>query len=96
MTHYVLLKLAEGVDLEEAEKRIRETYLEMERTLPYMRNVRVFRNCVARKSNADIMVRADLEGEEYLQPYLTNPLHLAMSQDMASMVVDRTSFDRED
>lgn len=93
MIHYVLLKLAPGSDLDAAEARVRKTYNELAETLPYLNEPQVFRSCVERDSNADIMAVIRLDDESCLQPYLTHPLHVQMAQDMKDVVIGRTSFD---
>lgn len=95
MTHYVLLKLAPGTDIDAVEQRVRKTYQELDEALPFLHEPRVLRSCVARDSNADIMAVIELDGEEFLQAYLTHPLHLAMAGDLKETVIGRTSFDHE-
>lgn len=95
MTHYVLLKLAPGSDLAAAEERVRSTYLALADTLPYLNDPRVYRSCVDRDSNADIMAVITLDGPEYLQPYLTHPLHMQMAMDLKAQLIGKTSFDHE-
>ena len=87
MIHYVLLKFAPGTDLDAAEARVRKTYDELAETLPYLNDPEVFRSCIERDSNADIMAN--------LQPYLTHPLHMAMAQHFKDMLIGRTSFDHQ-
>lgn len=93
MTHYVLLKLAPGSDVDAVEQRVRKTYQELDEALPFLHEPRVFRSCVERDSNADIMAVIELDGEEFLKPYLTHPLHLQMAGDLKETVIGRTSFD---
>lgn len=93
MTHYVLLKLAEGADVDAVEKRVAETYCALEQALPYLNDPVVYRSCVTRESNADIMVSLQLDSPDQLQPYLTHPLHLQMAQDLKDMLAGKVSFD---
>ena len=93
MKHYVLLKLAPGADLEAAYDRVRQTYQALADELAWLNRPEVYRSCVERDSNADIMAAIELDSAEYLQPYLTHPLHMKMAQDMKDIVVGRTSFD---
>ena len=95
MTHYVLLKLVPGTDTDAAYARVKKTYDELAEALPWLTNPRVYRSCVERDSNADIMAVIDLDGPEHLQPYLTHPLHMQMAQDMKDSLAGRTSFDHE-
>ena len=39
------------------------------------------------------MAVVDLDGEEYLQQYLTHPLHVAMANEFKDSIAGRTSFD---
>ena len=93
MTHYVLLKLAPGSDIDQVEARVRQTYAELDAELPYLNNPMVYRSCVERDSNADIMAVIQLDSEEFLQPYLTHPKHVQMAQDLKDVLVGKTSFD---
>ena len=93
MKHYVLLKLAPGSDLDAAEARMRKTYDELAETLPFLSEPHVYRTCVERDSNADLMAVIRLDKPEQLQSYLTHPLHVQMAQDLKDVVVGRTSFD---
>ena len=93
MTHYVLLKFKPGTDLDTVEAKVRKTYNELEQTLDFLTTPIVYRNCVERDSNADIMVTVDLDSNEHLQDYLTHPLHVRMAQDLKDALVGRTSFD---
>lgn len=93
MIHYVLLKLAPGSDVDAVEARVRKTYQELDETLDFLHDPQVFRSCVERDSNADIMAVIRLDGEEFLKPYLTHPLHLQMAGDLKDTVIGRTSFD---
>ena len=93
MIHYVLLKLASDADRDAVEARVRKTYEGLDQALDFLHDPQVFRSCVERDSNADIMAVIRLDGEEYLQPYLTHPLHLQMAGDLKLAVVGRTSFD---
>lgn len=93
MKHYVLLKFAPGADLDAAEARVRGTYNALDEALPYLHSPTVYRSCVQRDSNADLMVTLELDSESDLQPYLTHPLHLQMAQDLKPVLAGKTSFD---
>lgn len=95
MKHYVLLKLAPGADAKAAYARVAATYKALDEALPFLHDPQVYASCVERDSNADIMAVIDLDGAEYLQPYLTHPLHLQMARDMHDQLAGRTSFDHE-
>lgn len=93
MTHYVLLKFKPGTDLDAVEARVRKTYNELDQALDFLTNPIVYRCCVERDSNADIMATVQLDSKEHLQDYLTHPLHVQMAQDLKDALARRTSFD---
>ncbi|MBR1457530.1 MAG: Dabb family protein [Oscillospiraceae bacterium] len=93
MIHYVLLKIAPEADLDAVEARVRQTYAALDEALDYLNDAVVYRSCVQRDSNADLMAVVRLDGPEALQPYLTHPLHMQMAQDLKDAVIGRTSFD---
>ena len=93
MKHYVLLKLAPGVDVEAIQLRVKKTYEQLDMELDWLNKPVVYRSCVERDPNADIMAVVELDREDCLQPYLTHPLHVQMAQDLKDVVVGRTSFD---
>jgi len=93
MTHYVLLKFAPGTDLEPVEARVRKTYDELDRVLDFLHDPAVYRSCIVRDSNADIMASIQLDDPARLQDYLTHPLHVQMAQDLKELLIGRTSFD---
>lgn len=95
MFHYVLLKFAPGTDLDAAEATVRKTYVELAQTLPFLNDPEVYRCCVERDSNADIMAKVRLDDKSCLQDYLTHPLHVGMARGFGDQVIGRTSFDHE-
>ena len=95
MKHYVLLKLVPGADIGRVYENMTETYQKLEAAMPQLHNPKVHKNCVVRDSNADIMAEIELDGPEFLQVYLTHPLHVAMAEGFKGTVATRTSFDCE-
>ncbi|MBR2122033.1 MAG: Dabb family protein [Lachnospiraceae bacterium] len=93
MIHYVLLTFAPGTDLDAAEEKIRSVYAELNDALPFLNDPKVYRNCVDRDSNADIMVSVTIDSPDMLQAYLTHPLHVQMGQGFKDILIGRTSFD---
>lgn len=93
MTHYVLLKLAEGTDVDFVENKVRRVYEALAEELDYLNDPVTYRCCVARDSNADIMSVINLDSEEFLEPYLKHPKHMQMAMDLKDVVIDRISFD---
>lgn len=95
MTHYVLMKLAEGADLDAAERTAREAYEALAAQLPFFSEPAVHRCCTVRDTNAQLMAVCRLDGPEYLESYLKHPLHLGMAKALGDVVVGRTTFDHE-
>lgn len=95
MKHYVLLKFKKDSDLDSIEKTVRDTYVSLDRELEFLHDPVVYRNTVDRDSNADIMAEIRLDSSEFLQSYLTHPLHLKMAEVLKNEVVSRISFDHE-
>ena len=95
MYHYVLLKFAPGTDLDAAYERVCKTYDELDEALPYLNDPVVYRCCVERDSNADIMAKVRLDSESCLKDYLTHPLHVGMAQSFQDMLIGRSSFDHQ-
>jgi len=93
MIHYILLKLKPGADVDAAEARVKMTYQELDRLLDFLHEPVIYRSCVERDSNADIMIRVRLDSRDCLQDYLTHPAHLKMAQDMKDVLAARTTFD---
>lgn len=95
MVHYVLLKFKAGTDVDAIELNMRETYRQLEQELPFLTEPFVWRNCVDRDFNADIMATIHLDNATQLKDYLTHPLHVAMADNFKDAVVTRISFDHE-
>lgn len=93
MTHFVLLKLKEGVDVDFVENKVRGVYEALDRELDYLNNPVTYRSCVVRDSNADIMSVMELDSPECLSSYLVHPLHVEMANDLKDMIALRVSFD---
>lgn len=72
MTHYVLLKFKPGTDLDAVEASVRETYEKLDQLLPFLTAPIVFRNCVNRDSNADLMAVVQLDSSEHLLIIINN------------------------
>lgn len=96
MVHYVLLKFKPGSDLDAAEALMRQTFNELAEALPCFQHPVVYRCCVERDSNADLMGVVHLDKPEDLPVYLQHPKHVAMGQKLNPSVATRISFDRPD
>ena len=93
MTHYVLLKLVEGTDVDFVEDKVRRVYEDLAEELDYLNDPITYRCCVERDSNADIMSVIKLDSKEFLEPYLKHPKHVQMAMDLKDVIVARISFD---
>lgn len=96
MVHYVLLKFAQGADVDALERKVREVYAELDKVLDYLHDPKVYRCCVERDSNADIMMVLQLDSADCLKPYLEHPLHVQLVQGFRDVLVGRMSFDRNE
>ena len=96
MTHYLLMKFTPGYMGDTLFDLARETYEELARQVPGVHKVRVERNCVARDSNADLMVCMDLINKDALDTYLDHPLHRNFAAQVESCLVMRLTFDHEE
>lgn len=95
MKHYVLLKFTPGTDLDAVETFVRGVYDQLAETLDFLTNPKVYRSCVIRDTNMDIMATIELDCAEHLQTYLTHPLHVQMAQTLKDKIIGRQSFDHE-
>lgn len=95
MKHYVLLKFAPGTDLDAVETYVRSVYDQLSETLDFLTNPKVYRSCVVRDTNMDIMATIELDNAEHLQTYLTHPLHMQMAMSLKDKIIGRQSFDHE-
>lgn len=97
MTHMVLMKLRDGCFTDEVYFDYCETFDAIARALPEdVLRVRVYRNCVTRDQNMDVLIRMELAGPDSLQKYLNHPLHVAIGSRMNPHVVKIASFDCEE
>ncbi len=95
MVHYLLLKFNPGFFSDEVFSLAVHTYTELESALPGIEKVQIYKNCVCRNSNADLLVKMDLASEAALSTYLKHPLHCGFIQEVGSQVSQRITFDRK-
>ena len=95
MVHYLLLKVAPDYDIDQVAEQVEHTYSRIERQVSGVSNVRVFRNCVDRDSNADLMIRLELERKGVLNDYLEHELHKGFVTRIGGLLIQRMTFDTE-
>lgn len=75
MIHYLLLTFEPHYMNDELFRFACNTFQRLQAELTCIRNVYVYRNCVIRSSNADLLVKLDLTGQKGLDTYLKHPIH---------------------
>lgn len=94
MIHYLLLKMKAGHMNEELFLLTCSTFRQLQNELDCVREARVYRSCVIRGSNADLLIEMDLTGQEALEIYLEHPLHKAFASATQPHLRQRITFDR--
>ena len=96
MTHYVLMKYQPGFFDEACFQEISAAFAQLKDALPEeILQVRIYKNCIEREFNMDIMIELELSRAESLGIYLNHPIHLAISGKINPFVINRVSFDHE-
>lgn len=94
MVHYLLLKFESDYMSDELFAFTCDTFQGLRSELGCIRDVQVYRNCVARGTNADLLVVLELTGREGLDTYLGHPIHQHFAQVTQPHLTQRTTFDR--
>lgn len=76
MIHYALMKFHPGAYTDEIRKLTKETFDELPKLVPAILSAQTFENCYERDSNADLMIRVEVDAPEHLPDYLNHPLHV--------------------
>lgn len=95
MKHYLLLRFHSGFLTPALFEFTQSTFAKLEDEINGIQKVAVFRNCVPRESNMDLMVTMTLEDKSTLPIYLEHPLHKAFIARVGEHIVERSTFDRE-
>ena len=95
MTHYVLLKFKPGEYDDSILALAEKTFAQLENELDGITRAQVWSNCVERDTNADLMVRLELTGEDMLGVYLRHPLHVEFANQTSDKLAGRMSFDHQ-
>lgn len=94
MRHFVALKFEDGYLDEGQFRQISAQFFKLQPTLSaQVKRVDVYRNCIERDSNMDLMVEILLDCPDALAIYLNHPLHLKIMKDLLPHVISRVSFD---
>ena len=94
MIHMVFMKLEDGFLTDAVFGEYCETFRTIAEELPEeVKRAEVFRNCVDREQNMDLLIRLELKNEASLSKYLQNPHHIAIGKKMNPHVVKIASFD---
>lgn len=96
MKHYVLFKFKSGYYNENIFEYTKEVFDSIKEKVDGIKSVNVYRNCVARDSNMDMMIEMELENRDMLALYLNDELHKAFVDRTDDHLVLRVSFDYED
>ena len=91
--HLVLMRFAPGFLTDAYIAYTRRIYQEIAVSLPGLRSVKVFQNCIQRDGNFDLMVKMELLAPTDLSTYLVHPLHLEFVESHAGQICGRASFD---
>lgn len=96
MIHMVFMKLEDGFLTDAVFQEYCETFRAIASELPEdVKQAEVFRNCVDREQNMDLMIKLELNDPSALGKYLQNPHHIAIGKKMNPHVVKIASFDYE-
>lgn len=96
MTHLVLMKYQPGFFDEACFQEISEAFSQLKAALPEeILRAQVYKNCVEREFNMDILIELELSRPESLAIYLAHPIHVAISSKMNPFITNRVSFDYE-
>lgn len=93
MTHYVLFRFNDSKQITAIYEKAKIVFSELQHAVSCILNAQVFLNCVERNSNADLLIKMELNGPEALEIYLRHPLHRKFVLETDDFVEQRTSFD---
>ena len=91
--HFVIFRFEENFFTEENYNEYVKAFKIIEDAFEGVKSAKVFRNCVDRAANMDLMIEMVLEDETVLTQYLNHPEHMRMGQKYNPHVTDRVSFD---
>ena len=80
MVHYALMKFHPGAYTDEIRALTKSTFEELPKVVPAIIKAETFENCYERDSNADLMIRVEVDEPAHLPDYLNHPLHVHFAQ----------------
>lgn len=93
MTHYVLFRFNDPQQKTIIYEKAKIVFAALQQEVSCILDAQVFLNCVERNSNADLLIKMELNGPEALEIYLYHPLHRKFVLETDDFVEQRTSFD---
>ena len=96
MKHYVLLKFDPDYYSEDVFNYARKVFYDISNVLEDVQSVKIYKNCINRDSNMDIMIEMDLKSKNALASYLEHDLHKDFVDMVDKHLVSRVSFDCEE
>ena len=91
--HYVLLRFQPDFFTDEFYRYSVDIFQQIAEAVPGIHSLSVYRNCIPRPGNYDMMVEMQLEGEQVLKDYLKSPLHADFARVCDDHLAAKTSFD---
>ncbi len=92
MKHYVLLKLAQGADVDAARHKVWKALDKLDADLDWLNRPAVFRSCRP-DGDADLMAVFEVDEEERLPEYLNHPARVKLAEALKDVLVSQVTFD---
>ena len=93
MTHYVLFRFKDPQQKTVIYEKAKTAFSKLKHEVSCILDAQVFLNCVERSSNADLLIKMELDGPAALEIYLNHPLHRKFVLETDDLVEQRTTFD---
>lgn len=94
MKHYVLLKFKPNYYNDDVLNYTKCVFNNIGK-LENIENINVYKNCIDRDSNMDIMIEMEVKSKDMLSLYLQHKLHIDFVNTVDSQLISRVSFDCE-
>lgn len=93
MTHYVLFRFKDPQQKPIIYEKAKTAFSKLRQGVSCILDAHVFLNCVERNSNADLLIKLELDSPEALEIYLRHPLHRKFVLETDDLVEQRITFD---
>lgn len=93
--HIVLLHYRPGFLTEAYYNHVSKLFHRLQAQIPGMVSAAIYRNCVKRVGNYDLLAELTFHTEEDMRTYLEHPLHMEFAESCADVLLSRASFDCE-